>query len=233
MDNVLKFSDISPHVQTHLHKVYTTLTSMLVLSAAGVSMAHVVSLGTWLPAIGFMACVFLLMTLQPIAKNLNKRYGLLAGCALCQGATLGPLVNAVLDTHPGVLAAAFVGTSAVFACFSLAALMSRKRSWLYLGGTLSSALSTFMVLRLGSYFLGGRAFVLQAELYGGLLVFVGYVLFDTQMIVEKAELGDTDHIKHALDLFVDFVAIFVRLLVIMLQNAEKREEKRGSKNRRR
>lgn len=54
-----------------------------------------------------------------------------------------------------------------------------------------------------------------------------------QMIVEKAELGDTDHIKHALDLFVDFVAIFVRLLVIMLQNAEKREEKRGSKNRRR
>ena len=54
-------------------------------------------------------------------------------------------------------------------------------SWLYLGGTLSSALSVFMVLRLGSYFLGGRAFVLQTELYGGLLVFIGYVLFDTQV----------------------------------------------------
>lgn len=54
-------------------------------------------------------------------------------------------------------------------------------SWLYLGGTLASALSVFMVLRLGSYFLGGRAFVLQTELYGGLLVFIGYVLFDTQV----------------------------------------------------
>lgn len=54
-----------------------------------------------------------------------------------------------------------------------------------------------------------------------------------QVIVEKAEHGDTDHIKHALDLFVDFAAIFVRILVIMLQNAERREEKSDSRRRRR
>ena len=54
-----------------------------------------------------------------------------------------------------------------------------------------------------------------------------------QVIVEKAESGNTDHIKHALDLFVDFVAIFVRILVIMLQNAERREEKSDSRRRRR
>ncbi len=53
-----------------------------------------------------------------------------------------------------------------------------------------------------------------------------------QVIVEKAEHGDTDHIKHALDLFVDFVAIFVRILVIMLQNAERKEERRDSRKRR-
>lgn len=57
-----------------------------------------------------------------------------------------------------------------------------------------------------------------------------YVL---QVIVEKAECGDTDHIKHALDLFVDFAAIFVRILVIMLQNAERREEKSDSRRPRR
>ena len=53
-----------------------------------------------------------------------------------------------------------------------------------------------------------------------------------QVIVEKAEHADTDHIKHALDLFVDFVAIFVRILVIMLQNAERKEERRDSRKRR-
>ena len=54
-----------------------------------------------------------------------------------------------------------------------------------------------------------------------------------QVIVEKAERGDSDHIKHALDLFVDFAAIFVRILVIMLQNTERREEKPDSRRRRR
>ncbi len=55
-----------------------------------------------------------------------------------------------------------------------------------------------------------------------------------QFIVEKAEHGDTDHIKRAcaLDLFVDFVAMFVWILVIMLQNAERKEGRRDSRKRR-
>ena len=39
-----------------------------------------------------------------------------------------------LALHPGVLVTAFLGTAAVFACFSAAALVSRRRSYLYLTG---------------------------------------------------------------------------------------------------
>lgn len=86
-----------------------------------------------------------------------------------------------LMVHPGVLFTGFMATAAIFACFSGAALLSRRRSWLYLGGALSSAISVFLMLRLGTWMFGGRALAFQAELYGGLLVFVGYILLDTQV----------------------------------------------------
>ena len=60
------------------------------------------------------------------------------------------------------------------------------RSWLYLGGILSSAISALMVLRLGSWLFGGRGgFVPVAELYGGLVIFMGYILFDTQVAIAR------------------------------------------------
>jgi FtsH-binding integral membrane protein len=51
------------------------------------------------------------------------------------------------------------------------------------------------------------------------------------MVVERASAGDMDHVQHAMDLFVDFAAIFVRILVILMQNSEKREEREREKAR--
>ena len=43
-------------------------------------------------------------------------------------------------------------------------------------------------------------------------------MVDTQEIIEKAHLGDMDYVKHALTLFTDFVAVFVRVLIIMVSS---------------
>ena len=47
-------------------------------------------------------------------------------------------------------------------------------------------------------------------------MFVGYIVVDTQEIIEKAHMGDLDYVNHSLTLFTDFVAVFVRVLIIMV-----------------
>ena len=45
----------------------------------------------------------------------------------------------------------------------------------------------------------------------------GFVLFDTQMIIEKRRAGDKDFVAHSMDLFIDFIGIFRRLVVLLSQ----------------
>lgn len=44
-----------------------------------------------------------------------------------------------------------------------------------------------------------------------------FVLYDTQLIMEKRRNGDKDFIAHSVDLFIDFIGIFRRLLIILAQ----------------
>ena len=83
----------------------------------------------------------------------------------------------------------------------------------------------------------------QLDVYGGLILFCGFVLFDTQLIVERFNNGDNDYVRHSLDLFLDFINIFRRLLVILaskvclllwdLDRERGRERREGGRERRR
>lgn len=57
-----------------------------------------------------------------------------------------------------------------------------------------------------------------------------YVVFDTQLIVEKASMGDRDFAWHAAQLFIDFVVIFVRISIILL-NKKSSSSRRRSRDR--
>jgi FtsH-binding integral membrane protein len=115
-------------------------------------------------------------------------------------------------------------TLAIFASFSIAALTAKRRSFLYLGGILGTAVSWMLLLRFVNFFIRLPG-LFSLQLYGGLIVFALYVIFDTQLIIEKAELGSTDFAWHALELFIDLVAIFVRILIILLDKDKKKESR--------
>lgn len=176
----------------------------------------------------FAGIVVLMNT--PPSEN-KKRLGYLMATAALEGASIGPLFESILDFDPRILVTGFVGTSLAFACFSGAAIVSKRREFLYLGGLLSSGFSILFWLRFASYIFGSSASMLNFELYLGLLIFLGYIVFDTQEIIERAHHGDLDYVKHALTLFTDFVAILVRILIIMLKNSseKKRDESKRKK----
>ncbi|GBG80382.1 hypothetical protein CBR_g30750 [Chara braunii] len=228
---LFQFNHLSPKIQGHLRRVYQTLALVVLFAAAG-AYAHILyGLGGLSTHLGFIGCTIAL-ALTPREEE-GKRWSILMGCGFLQGCSLGELVEYVLHVDPSIVGVAFAGALAVFVCFSASAAMASRRSFLYLGGVLSSALSMMFTMTLAGWLFGASRFVFNLEVYVGLLIFCGFILFDTQLIIEKAAGGDTDYITHALDLFVDFVAIFVRLLIVLLQkNEDKERRERRRKDRR-
>ncbi|MFQ6627075.1 hypothetical protein Gotur_004956, partial [Gossypium turneri] len=204
--------------------VYLTLCCALVASAFGAYLHILWNIGGYLTSFACFGTMIWLLSIPPYQER--RRVSLLMASAVFEGASVGPLIDLAIQIDPSVLVAAFVGTAIAFACFSGAAMLAKRREYLYLGGLLSSGVSMLLWLHFASSIFGGSAAFFMFEIYFGLLVFVGYMVVDTQDIIEKAHLGDLDYVKHALTLFTDFVAVFVRILIIMLKNSAEKSEKK-------
>jgi len=172
----------------------------------------------------FLAGILLMVWLAMTPKQeTNKRCGILFGFTFIEGLSIGPLLEGVLNLDPSIVTSAFLGTVCIFASFSAAAYFAERRSYLFLGGLLGTALSSLLVLGFLNIFFRS-ALILNASLYLGLLVFCGFVIFDTQLIIEKASAGEKDFVWDSLELFLDFVNIFVRLLIILSKDNKKNKK---------
>jgi FtsH-binding integral membrane protein len=228
--SVFKTSDLSPRTQTHLVKVYATLAVTLLASAIGTAADMRFHLGGALSALGSVL-LLLVLSMNKSSASWRERGGLLALYGFLQGCSLGPLVTLAMYVDPAIVLTAFLGTATIFVAFSLSAIYSQRRSYLFLGGMIGSAMMFMMVLSLVSIFTGRSMWMYSVHLYLGLAVFCAYVLYDTQMIIEKAECGSDDFVSHALELFMDFIAIFVRILIIVLQNSAKKQREQEDRKR--
>lgn len=237
---LLQTSGIPSDVQRHLVRVYATLAACVLSAALGCGAALLLA-PTPLYAVensGTFAMVSLVGSIggsiwlmcEPV-QHYNKRFAILMGVAASVGLSLASIVDIALEIDPSVLITAFLMTTTVFLCFSASAMLAQRRSYLYLGAILSSGLSMLMWANLINLFWRSNA-IYVTNLYVGLAIFCGYVIFDTQMIIERALIGDKDSLKHALDLFLDFVSIFVRILAILLRNSEKNNRDDDDKRRR-
>lgn len=227
---------LEPPVKSHLKQVYTTLALATLVAAIG-SYVHLftdlMSGGTMasLGALGFG----LALTFTPDnGKNSSKRMNYLLGFAGCTGLALGPLLEMAMYLNPRIVPMSLVSTCLVFASFSLSSIFSSHHKWLYLGGGLMSLMAVMLFTSIINLFIGSYL-LFQAQLYLGLIVFCIFIMYDTAVIIEKRRMGDTDHIKHAMLLFIDLVDLFRTLLVILTQkerNNSSNNNSRGNRSRR-
>lgn len=221
-------SKIEAPVRSHLKSVYSSL-ALSILSGAGGAYVHLFTNmlrgGGILYALLGLGLAMGLRFTPDDGKNRNKRMAMLLGFAFLSGLGMGPLLDMAVRLDPALVPNAFLLSSVIFASFSGAALFAPDGQYLALGGTLMSALSMMFWLSLLNLFFQSQL-IFQAYLWGGLLLFCGFVVYDTQMIIEKRRLGDKDFIAHSLDLFIDFIQIFRKILIILMKKDENRERRR-------
>ena len=222
-------------VRKHLTRVYTTLTFISLVAAAG-GLAHEFNntrlkagIFTGICAIGSHVC----LTKTPYEESQKlyrkiQRLSLLGSFAFFTGFNLGPLLNLAVAVNPTILLQALLGTTLVFACFSLSALYAPRAHYLYLGSILLSILSTLTALSLMNIFLGSRL-IFDMNLYVGLALCCGFIVYDTQIIMEKARGGDRDYVMHSLELFLDFLGVFLRFFIILMEKEMEKKERRKKK----
>ncbi|KFQ96366.1 Bax inhibitor 1, partial [Nipponia nippon] len=196
-DALFKFSHISASTQEHLKRVYASFALCMFVAAAGAYINVVTHLFqfSFLTGLGALGLMIWLTATPHSRETEQKRLGMLAGFAFLTGINLGPLLEMCISINPS-------------------ALSPRRRSFLYLGGFLLSGLTLMLLSSVVNAFMGST-WLFTANLYLGLMIMCGFVLFDTQLIIEKAESGDKDYIWHCVDLFLDFVNIFRELLMIL------------------
>lgn len=213
-------------VRQHLKNVYGCLSLSTVTAATGayVHMYTYLLQAGLLSTFGALGLIFALVCTPDNGKNRSLRLGYLLGFAFLTGLGMGPLLENVITVDPSIVLTALIGTTVVFVSFTISSLLSEQGRWLYLGGTLMSTLNMMVIFSLANIFFRSQM-IYQIHLYLGLLVMCGFIIYDTQLIVEKNRMGSKDYIAHSLDLFLDFINVFRHLLIILTQK-EQRNNKR-------
>lgn len=207
---------LEPEVRQHLKNVYSVFMLAILAAAAG-GYAHMYTslIGAGpVTVLWVLGCYMFLQMTPPDERTLRRRLNLLLSMVFCCGCNLGPLLKESIISYPAVVMQALLGTSVVFACFSLSALFAPRGHYLYLGGTLLSSLSLLMYVSLLNILVGSNL-LSQVHLFLGLGLVCAFIAYDTQRICDEARQGNKDYVKHALDLFSDFMGMFYRLLIIL------------------
>merc|ERR1712107_489472 len=135
---------------------------------------------------------------------------------LLHSAVVGAVIAPICCLGGPILTRAAWYTAGVVGGLTTVAVTAPSDKFLYMGGALGMGLGVVFMASLGSMFLPPTtalgAGLYSVSLYGGLVLFSGFLLYDTQKIIYKAEqthpMAKYDPINSSIGIYMDTVHIF-------------------------
>lgn len=237
--SLLDFTALTAPQKKHVSHIYAALVTNVLITGLGVyAQLHWINIPSALSLILSLGCVlgltFSSQKAHAESKMLTKERGLyFCGFGFLNGMLIADYLHVVHRyVGPQVIPTAFLASCAIFFCLSASALVAKQRSYLYLGSILGAVLSYFTLASLVNIFLRIKL-LNDIMLWAGLFMYLGFVVYDTQLAVAQFDLGNRDYLLHALQFYVNFISIFVRLVAILAERqVENNRRKRESREHR-
>ena len=155
----------------------------------------------------------------------SKQLAWLAHCAV-----IGLVVAPICMLGGPVLTRAAWYTAGMVGGLSTVAVCAPSDKFLYMGGPLAMGLGVVFCASIGSAFLppttAAGAGLYSVAMYGGLILFGAFLLYDTQKIIRKAEthpapnyygvqMAPYDPVNASMSIYMDTINIFIRIAQLL------------------
>lgn len=230
---MFKTSDISEKTQRHLTKVYFNVMGCALICAAAMWVnAHTVFTGFFSSILVMMGMGYLSYKISSPYMAETERMGYMWALAFGLGFLAGPAIHLIADFDPSIVTKATAITGIMFSCFSCISIFSKRRSYLFLGSLATSIISCMLMYRFICW-ISGQSSPMESMAYImlSLLIACMYVIYDTQMIIERCEVfGERDVPKHTMILFLDLFDLFIKVIRVLLEMQKNEEKKKKNKD---
>lgn len=214
-------------VKERVSRAYAYVFGGFALTAAAAIVTHVSGLSRAIfqnsYAVAFLfsaSCASLIATVFIDKENTKAKHIAWGIFNATMGMTLAPL--GFLNQR--IIAQAAAISLGLGGALTLTAFLAPDRRFLAWEGPLMAALTSISIASFVACFFPGSAFAYgidRVSLYGGLLIFSGLFMSSTQRLMEKAEKqsdNEFDAINASLNIYLDGLNIFVRIVRILLEN---------------
>lgn len=208
---------LEPELRTHLKGVYFCLGSLVISTAVGCILFYceMFQYGVTSSLLTFIL-ITALHLLPDDGKNFWLRFSIMTMFGFCSGQLLGPLMVFVALIDQKLIISSLIGCFVLYLSLTLTALFSSSGKYLVLNRVLIAGCNSMTIMTLINVLLQSM-WIQYVQLYLGVFIMAGFVLYNTQVVMEKFRSGNHDIINHSLDLFFDMANLLRKLLILLTE----------------